>query len=125
MDVLSTDALLSAVAAKPDVPTEAVDCPELGGAVLVRAIPGTIRNRLEAGFAAIAEGADGSCMDSVLVALVAACVVDEKGHTVLTKAMAEKVFKNYPSVAFRVRDKAVSLADMSAEDKKALTESFD
>lgn len=125
MAVLSKADVLSALAETPDVPTEEVDCPELGGAVLVRAISGTVRNRLEAAYAAIQEGADGAIMDKVLVSLVSACVVDDRGHPFITKAMAEKMFRNHSGAVFRVRDKAVSMAGMSAEDKEKLTESFD
>lgn len=124
MTVLDRASLLAAVAETPDVPVEEVECPELGGSVLVRAINGTVRNRLEAGYAAITEGADGACMDKVVISLLSACVVDAKGHAILTRDMAERLFRHYPSAAFRIRDKAIEMAGMSQEDKEKLTESF-
>ena len=125
MAVLSKADLLSAIAETPDIPTEEVDCPELGGAVRVRAITGTVRNRLEAAFAAIQDGADGKVMDKVIVALLSSCVVDDKGNAILTGDMAAKFFRNYPGAVFRIRDKAVEMAGMSEADKEKLTESFE
>lgn len=125
MAVLNKADLLSAIAETPDVPTEEVDCPELGGAVRVRAITGTVRNRLEAAFAAIQDGADGKVMDKVVTSLLSSCIVDERGNAILTGDMAAKLFRNHASAAFRIRDKAVEMAGMSADDKERLTESFE
>jgi len=123
--VLSKDEVLARVATRPEVPMEPVQCPDLGGEVLVRSITGPIRNRLEAGYAAITEGADGSVMDDVIPALLSACVVDERGHPYLTRNMARQFWENYPMDAFRIRDKAVELAGMSRADVEELTEAFD
>ena len=125
MEVLSKSALLERIATRPDVETAEVECPELGGAVRVRAITGTVRNRLEAAYAAISEGADGSLMDKVVIALVSACVVDEQGRPFLVGNLAADMFKHYPSACFRIRDAAVRMAGMSEEDTEELTQSFD
>jgi hypothetical protein len=116
--------LLARLAETPEWPTKEVEAPELGGSLLVRAMTGTVRNRLEAALAAISEGADGKCMDSVVVALVSECVVDDKGHPILPKSAAEKLFRNYPTVAFRIRDAAVELGGTSETDKEELKEAF-
>lgn len=125
MAVLSKSETLSAIAEKPTIETEEVDCPELGGAVLVREMTGTIRNRLEAGFAAIQDGADGAIMDKVLVAMVSACVVDESGRPFITGKMAESFLKNHPRAVFRIRDKAVDMSGISEADAEEMAEVFE
>lgn len=124
MAVLNKADILSAIAEKAPVVTEEVDCPELGGALLVREMTGTVRNRLEAAFAAISEGADGSAMDKVLVGLVSACVVDEDGRPFITGDMAGKLLKNHPRAVFRIRDAVVKLSGTSEADAEEMVESF-
>jgi hypothetical protein len=123
--VLDKAAVLAAIAQKSDVEAEKVDCPELGGELLVREMSGTVRNRLEAAYAAISEGADGKVMDSVLVSLVSTCVVDETGRPYLTGDRAKQLIKNHPKVAFRVRDEVVKLSGVSKEDAEEMAEVFD
>lgn len=124
MDVLSRADLLTRVAEAPEVKTVVVPCPELGGALRVRRLTGTARSMLEAAYAAIQMGADGKVMDPAIVRVVSDCVVDDKGHPILPLHQAEKLFKHYPDVAFRVRDAAVEMAGMTEEDKEALKENF-
>lgn len=125
MAVLSKADILTAIAEKPSIATEEVECPELGGAVLVREMTGTIRNRLEAGFAAIQDGADGSIMDKVLIAMVSACVVDEDGRPFITGDRAKAMLKNHPRAVFRIRDKAVDMSGISEEDAEEMAEVFE
>lgn len=125
MALLSKTAILSAIAERPEIVTEEVDCPELGGAVLVREMTGTIRNRLEAGFSAIQDGADGAIMDKVLVALVSACVVDDAGRPFITGDMAKTLLKNHPRAVFRIRDKSVEMSGISEEDAEEMAEVFE
>lgn len=125
MAVLNRADLLEAIAKKSDVESAEVDCPELGGAVLVRGMTGTVRNRFEAAGLAIQEGADGALMDKVLVSLISACVVDGDGRPFITRDMAEVLFKNHPSAAFRIRDEAVKMSGFSEDDAKELADSFE
>lgn len=124
MALLNKAEILSAIAERPEVVTEEVDCPELGGAVLVREMTGTARNRLEAAFAAINEGADGAIMDKVLVSLVSACVVDEAGRPFITGDLAKSMLKNHPRAVFRIRDAVVKLSGTSEADAEEMAESF-
>jgi hypothetical protein len=123
--VLNKGEILSAIAERPPVVTDEVDCPELGGALLVREMTGTVRNRLEAAFAAIGEGADGSAMDKVLVSLVSACVVEDDGRPFITGDMAGKLLKNHPRVVFRIRDAVVKMSGTSEADAEEMAESFE
>ncbi|GAA2609623.1 hypothetical protein SMC26_39450 [Actinomadura fulvescens] len=124
MALLNSADLLSAIAEKAPVATTEIDCPELGGSLRVREMTGTVRNRLEAAYAAIQEGKDGAVMDKVLVSLVSACVVDEADRPFITGDMAGKLVKNYPRVAFRIRDAVVKMSATSEEDAEELAESF-
>lgn len=124
MAILNRADLLTAIAETCPIETAEVDCPELGGAVLVREMTGTVRNRFEAAYAAIQEGADGAVMDKVIVSLLSACIVDGDGMPFVTRDMAEKLVKNHPKAAFRIRDKAVGMSGTSEEDAKDLAESF-
>lgn len=124
MAVLNKSAVLSAIAETPEIETNEVDCPELGGSVLVREMTGTVRNRLEAAFAAIGDGADGAVMDKVLVSLVSACVVDEAGRPYITGDMARKLLANHPRTAFRIRDAVVKLSALDEADAEEMAESF-
>lgn len=124
MAILNKADVLARIAEKPVIETKQVKCPELGGDLLVTEMPGTIRNRLEAAYAAISEGADGKVMDPVIVSLVSACVVDEDGRPFLTRGKAEELFKTRPKVAYRVRDAVAKLSGISKEDAEELAESF-
>lgn len=124
MAVLDKAALLEAIAAKPDVATKAVDCPELGGEVLVREMTGSVRNRMEAAFAAISEGANGSVLDEPMTSLLASCVVDEGGRPFLPRKKAEELIKNHPRAAFRIRDAVMALSGTTEKDAENLAESF-
>ncbi|GGQ07790.1 hypothetical protein BKA00_007431 [Actinomadura coerulea] len=124
MAVLGNADVLAAIAATPSIATDEVECPELGGSVLVREMSGTVRNRLEAAFAAISEGNDGGAMDKVMTALISACVVDASGRPFITGDMAGRLVKNHPRAAFRIRDAVVKLSGTSEDDVKELEESF-
>jgi hypothetical protein len=121
---LDKAAVLAAIAEKADVETAEVVCPELGGSVLVREMTGTVRNRLEAAFAAIANGEDGAVMDKVLVSLISACVVDSAGRPYITGDMAKKLLANHPRAAFRIRDAVVKMSALDEADAKEMAESF-
>lgn len=125
MALLNKADALAAIAERPEIVTEEVDCPELGGALLVREMTGTVRNRMEAALAAISEGADGSVLDKWVTSLVSACVVDEDGRPYITGTVAEKLLKNHPKVAFRIRDAVVKLSGTSEEDIEEMAEVFD
>jgi len=122
--VLDKASILSAIAERPEIVTQEVDCPELGGGVLVREMTGTVRNRLEAAFAAISEGADGKVMDGVLISMMSACIVDERGNPFITGDMATKLFRNHATAVFRIRDAVVKMSATSEKDAEELAESF-
>jgi Ca2+-binding EF-hand superfamily protein len=122
--VLSKADVLSAIAERPEIDTEEVECPELKGSILVREMTGTVRNRIEAAFAAIGDGADGAIMDKVLVSLVSACVVDPSGRQFITRDMAEKMLKNHPRAVFRIRDAVVKISALDESDAEEMAESF-
>lgn len=124
MTALSKADVLAAIAEQAELETQEVDCPELGGAVLVREMTGTVRNRLEAAFAAIGDGADGAVMDKVLVSLISACVVDDAGRPYITGDMARKLLANHPRVAFRIRDAVVKMSALDESDAEEMAESF-
>jgi hypothetical protein len=82
MGALNREKLL---AAKIEVPSEKVDCPELGGSLIVRGMTGkeqsaflkALRKKVDGGKVIVDE-------ENFNARLIVACLVDEKGTRILT-----------------------------------------
>jgi hypothetical protein len=122
-ELLSHEQILAALE-RPEVNTEVVHVPELGGPVRVREMSGHLRNRLEATYAAIQSGGDGKTLDAVTVQLIAMCVVDEKDRPLLTANEAKRLMAARPRAAFRLRDAILKLSATDEDDVEALAEVF-
>lgn len=123
-NLLSQEQLLAALD-RPDIATEDVHVPELGGTVRVREMTGSLRNRLEATYAALRSGKDSKSLDAVTAQLLATCVVDEQGRQLLTVSDAKRMLAARPKVAFRLRDAILDISATGEDDVEALAEVFD
>jgi hypothetical protein len=121
---LSKDQILDALN-RPEVSTEDVHVPELGGTVRVREMTGALRNRLEATYATIKSGGDSKALDAVTAQLVATCVIDEGGRPMLTTSDVKRMLAARPRAVFRLRDAIVRISATDEDDVEALAEVFD
>lgn len=109
---------------RAEVETKELHVPELGGKVIVREMPGNLRNRFEATYATIRNGGDSKALDKITAQIVAVCVVDEHGRQILTMDAAQRVLQKMPRVAFRIRDAALELSATDEDEVEAFAEVF-
>lgn len=109
---------------RAEVETKQIHVPEFGGPVIVREMPGNLRNRMEATYATIRNGGDSKALDKITAQIVAVCVVDEAGKPVMTMDVANRVVQKAPKAAFRIRDAALELSATDEDDVEALAEVF-
>lgn len=107
-----------------EVETREVHIPELGGTVLVREMPGTLRNRLEATYATIKSGGESKALDKVTAQIIATCVVDDAGKPFLTVDVATRLVSKTSKAAFRIRDAVLELSATDEDDVEAFAEVF-
>lgn len=124
MALLDKDALLAALD-RAEIATADVNVPELGGALRVREMPGTLRNRLEAAYATVRTGGNSKSLDAVTAQMIATCVIDESGRPMMTVDQAKRLMSVRPKVAFRLRDSIVEVSAVDEDDVEALAEVFD
>jgi hypothetical protein len=123
-NLLSNDQILAALD-RPEIATEDVHVPELGGTVRVREMPASMRNRVEATYATIRNGGDSKSLDTVTAQLVAVCVIDEDGRQVMSLNEAKRLLRAKPKAAFRLRDAIMKISATDEDDVEALAEVFD
>lgn len=124
MNGLTQEQILAALD-RYEVETREVAVPELGGKVLVREMPGNLRNRLEATYATIRNGGDSKALDKVTAQIISTCVVDESGKSYLTMDVAQRIVAKAQKAAFRIRDAVLELSATDEDDVEALAEVFD
>ncbi|MEV4672164.1 hypothetical protein AB0K34_10980 [Actinomadura sp. NPDC049382] len=110
---------------RAEVETKEVTIPELGGTVIVREMPGNLRNRMEATYATIRNGGDSKALDKITAQIVAVCTVDAGGRPIMTTDLATRIVQKTPKAAFRIRDAALELSATDEDDVEALAEVFD
>lgn len=120
---LSKEQILAAME-RPDVATDEVNVPELGGKVRVREMTGSIRNRVEATYATIRSGGDSKQLDTVTVQLVAACVLDEDDRPMLSVNEVKRLMAAKPRAVFRLRDAIMDISATDEDDLESLAEVF-
>ena len=116
---LSREQLIEA-SKTPDVATEDVEIPGLGS-VTVREMSGTLRNRVESWGAS--ENRDAKTMESLNVAMLAGCVLDDEG-TPVGDEIARGLFKHRPRDAYRLRARVFKLSALDQDDHEELKEGF-
>lgn len=120
MALLSRDAILKA----DDLKTEDVDVPEWGGTVRVRALTGSERDKLESSMVEQRGRVQRVNAINFRAKLVAAAVIDEKGHNVFEEADVKQLAYKSAGALDRVAAVASRLSGMSDEDVEELTEGF-
>ncbi len=106
-----------AILAVADVQTEEVAVPEWGGAVLVKGLNGTERDRFEASMI-------GKDYENVRARLVALAVVDEEGKNIFLDKDILALGRKSGRALQRVFAAAQRLAGLLPEDIEQLTENF-
>lgn len=117
--ILNREAILAA----EDLPKEIVETPEWGGAVYVRALTGTERDKFE-GSLADQIRPDGSVkkmdMTNIRAKLVALTVVDEDGQRIFSDADVKALGGKSAAVLDRLFAVAQRLSGFSKEDVEEL-----
>ena len=122
MNLLSKEALLAAATAV-HLPTETVDIPELGGAVIVRGMTGTQRDAWERSLI-IGRGKHRDVnTDNVRARLVARCLVNAAGERLLTDGEASALGNLRVDVLNRLYEVAQRLCGVSDGDIDELKKS--
>lgn len=104
-----------------DLPRELVEVPEWGGAVYVRGLTGTERDKFEASLVEQRGKNTRLNMQNARAKLVALSVVDENGNRIFNDADV-KLLGNKSAVALqRIFDVAQRLSGLTAEDMDELT----
>ncbi|MCP4597796.1 hypothetical protein [Neptuniibacter sp.] len=113
MALLTRDQILSA----EDNKTETVPVPEWGGEVIVAAMSGFARDRLEA---SIVGSQGGSNMVNVRAKFVAASLVDEKGELIFSDSDIQKLGKKSAAALSRVFAVSQRLNHVTDDDVEEL-----
>lgn len=118
--ILTREAILQA----QDLPSEAVEVPEWGGAVLVRGLSGAERDAFEAGVIAPKlekNGKSGSMdMRNIRAKLAALCIVDEVGQRIFSDGDVEALGRKSAAALDRVFSAAQRLSGLSQADVEEL-----
>lgn len=116
MAILTREAILAGV----KLPSEIVDVPELGGAVIVRGMTGSERDAFENGcFQGKGKKRDFSAQD-VRAKLVAYCCIDEAGQRVFSDNDVALIGQVRADVVDRLFSVAARLSGMTPEDADEL-----
>lgn len=121
MALLTRDQILTA----EDRRFEIVDCPEWGGEVRLRSLTGRQRDEFEAGLVEQRGNDRKLNMRNARAKLVVLCAVDENGQPLFTTEDIRKLGGKSAKPLDRLYDVAASLAGLSEDDMKELTENFD
>ncbi len=114
--ILTRDAILRA----PDLATEAVEVPEWGGTVKVRALSAAERDAFEVSLFE-GQGADRRRnFDYLRAKLVALCVADDDGHRIFSDADAEALGMKNAAALDRIFVVAQRLNGLGARNEEAL-----
>lgn len=116
---LSAEAILGA----DDLAYEDVEVPEWGGTVRVRELPGTERDKFEAGFVGKdGKGVRAEGLEGLRARLAAASIVDADGKPLFRSAAEVKRLGEKSATALqRVCDVAMRLSGIGAGDVEELT----
>lgn len=114
MALLGREAILAA----DDIVTDEVEVPEWGGSVLVRAMTGAERDRLEA--SAVGNGKKLN-LANFRARMCAASIVDEAGNRLFGEADLVTLGQKSSAALNRVFEVAQRLSGMSDEDVEELT----
>lgn len=109
--LLTRDMILQAL----DLPTERVEVPEWGGAVLVRGMSGTERDAIEQSVLS-KDGKGLGDVTGLRARVVAYCVVDEQGQRLFQKSDVERLGAKSALALQRVFEVAQKLSGLSPED---------
>lgn len=107
-----------------DIATETVDVPEWGGAVLVRAMTGTERDRFEFALAAARKSTKPGTSQVVRAQMVARCLVDDDGKRIFTDGDVVRLGGKSAKALDRLFDVAARLAGMNDEATDEAVEDF-
>lgn len=122
MKVLSRDEILNC----QDLQTETVDCPEWGGAVIVRPLSGAERDRFEQ--SNLIRKGKGSKIDfevngvNIRARLCYLCIVDESGKRLFTEHDVDALGKKNSAALNRVFEVAQRLSGLTKQDIEELEE---
>jgi enoyl reductase-like protein len=111
VNYLSRDEILGA----DDHKYEDVDVPEWGGAVRVRSMTASVRDRIEESFLDKKRGSMGA-LDNMRAKVVAASVVDEHGKLLFTEADVKALGRKSSAPVNRVFSAAQRVSRMSDKD---------
>lgn len=114
--LLSRDALLGATT----LPTETIQIPELGGAVIVRGLSGTDRDAYETSLFMQKKGKRVENLQNARARLVVLCVVTEAGERVFTPADVAAVGAMRADVLDKIFTVAKQLSGLSDDDVEEL-----
>lgn len=114
--LLSRDALLRATA----LPTETIQIPELGGAIVVRGLSGTERDAYETSLFMQKKGKRVENMQNARARLVVLCVVNDAGERVFTAADVPAVGAMRADILDRIFTVAKKLSGLSDDDLEEL-----
>lgn len=115
--ILTRQAILEAL----DIPREAVDVPEWGGAVYVRGLSGTERDRFEASVVQ-QKGRDRTLnLSNVRAKLCALCIVDEDNKRLFSDMDVQALGGKSAAALSRVFDAAQKLSGLTTEDVEELS----
>jgi len=113
MTLLSRDAILTI----NDLPTETVEVPEWGGAVLVRSLNGAERAQLEAETARFQKG-DMSGLTNLRARVAVWCVVDERGQRLFTEKDVASLAGKHPDPLDRIFNAVKVLSGLDKDGKE-------
>lgn len=119
-NMLSREAILETT----DLMTEVVEVPEWAGAVLVKALSGTERDRFEASIAQRKGKRTRWNMTNIRARLCQLCVVDGEGKRVFKRGDVDALGQKSAAALDRVFEVAMRLSGMRDEDIEELTENF-
>jgi len=119
-DFLGRDAILDA----DDRKYEAVDCPEWGGKVRVRALTGTQRDAYEESLISSNGNSRKVNLANARAKMLVLAVVDAGGRQLFTSEDVRALGRKNAAPIERIFDVARRLSGMSDEDVEKLTENF-
>lgn len=111
--------------ASRDIVTEAVEVPEWGGKVMVKALTGAERDRFEGSLVTGVGKAQKISTNDIRAKLCAWCIVDAKGTPIFTQADVATLSQKSAAALDRVYDVAARLSKISKEDVDELAGNSD
>lgn len=114
----------AAILAAEDLPTEVVDVPEWGGAVMVRGLSGRERDAFEADVQEIRGKSVSVNRQNFRAKLLTRCLVDEDGKRIFGPDDVAALGAKSAVAIDRVMEAALRLSGMGATDVQEMTENF-